>query len=234
MDAAYPLRTLKSGPLRDKVIDALREAIFAGDLAPGTPLRAHLIAAKLGVSQGTVREALLHLEWQGLAIRDDAGSILVIQLTGRQFQQRIRLRSVLEQIALAEAAARMTEEQMAPLEAILARLQQAILDNLYYECTQTDLEFHRAFWRLTDNEVLYRLLDQVVTPMMSYASLLRKKAGEKLSATVLTQTSHQGFIEALRTGDAKVIEEAVMSHAENYNTLYEWGVRHGFLLASGE
>src|SRR3954471_16653208 len=59
------LTPVKSGSLRSLVVDSIREAILAGKLPPGTPLRAFLLARDLGVSQATVREALLQLEHKG-------------------------------------------------------------------------------------------------------------------------------------------------------------------------
>src|SRR3954468_18767308 len=54
----------------DRVADELRRAIFDGELESGTPLREVAIAASLGVSRPTVREALTMLVAEGLATRE--------------------------------------------------------------------------------------------------------------------------------------------------------------------
>ena len=54
----------------DRVADELRRAVFDGELESGTPLREVAIAASLGVSRPTVREALTVLVAEGLATRE--------------------------------------------------------------------------------------------------------------------------------------------------------------------
>src|SRR5690349_4432047 len=54
----------------DRAADELRRAIFEGELESGTPLREVAIAASLGVSRPTVREALTLLVAEGLATRE--------------------------------------------------------------------------------------------------------------------------------------------------------------------
>src|SRR5213080_438765 len=54
----------------DRVAEELRRAVFDGELESGTPLREVAIAASLGVSRPTVREALTVLVAEGLATRE--------------------------------------------------------------------------------------------------------------------------------------------------------------------
>src|SRR4051794_33257916 len=54
----------------DRVAAELRRAVFDGELESGTPLRELAIAASLGVSRPTVREALTVLVAEGLATRE--------------------------------------------------------------------------------------------------------------------------------------------------------------------
>src|SRR3954452_24930831 len=54
----------------DRVADELRRAIFDGELESGTALREGALAASLGVSRPTVREALAVLVAEGIATRE--------------------------------------------------------------------------------------------------------------------------------------------------------------------
>src|SRR3954471_12712774 len=54
----------------DRVAEELRRAVFDGELESGTPLRELALAASLGVSRPTVREALTVLVAEGLATRE--------------------------------------------------------------------------------------------------------------------------------------------------------------------
>ena len=60
--AALPQRKV----FREEVLNAIRDAIFAGELNPGDKIIETFWAKELGVSQAPVREALLQLEGMGL------------------------------------------------------------------------------------------------------------------------------------------------------------------------
>ena len=53
----------------DRVAEELRRAVFDGEVEAGTPLREVALAAAMGVSRSTVREALGLLVGEGLATR---------------------------------------------------------------------------------------------------------------------------------------------------------------------
>src|SRR5215210_9170663 len=53
----------------DRVAEAVREMLFAGELAPGEPLREAALAETFDVARSTVREALQVLATEGLVTR---------------------------------------------------------------------------------------------------------------------------------------------------------------------
>jgi DNA-binding transcriptional ArsR family regulator len=69
-DRGQPDRRLGAGIQRqsttEQAADAIRQAVLSGRLLPGTPLREAALAAELGVSRSTVREAARTLEGEGL------------------------------------------------------------------------------------------------------------------------------------------------------------------------
>ena len=74
----------------DRVADELRRAVFDGELESGTPLREVAIAASLGVSRPTVREALTVLVAEGLATREPNRGVSVATPGGRLRARRLR------------------------------------------------------------------------------------------------------------------------------------------------
>jgi DNA-binding GntR family transcriptional regulator len=80
----------------DRVVDALRSALFAGDLEPGTPLREQPLAAALGVARSTVREAMGLLVTEGLAVREPNKGVTVASLRPAEVADICRARFVLE------------------------------------------------------------------------------------------------------------------------------------------
>jgi DNA-binding GntR family transcriptional regulator len=66
----------------EQAADAVREAILSGLLLPGTPLREAALAADLGVSRSTLREAARTLASEGLVRYQMNRGIVVADITG--------------------------------------------------------------------------------------------------------------------------------------------------------
>jgi DNA-binding GntR family transcriptional regulator len=206
------LRPLKSGPLSTRVFDTLRTAIFTGRLQPGDPLRELHLGRDLHVSQATVREALVQLEQLGLVVRTPNIGTQVTRLSPQDIRERVELRLLLEERALGQAAPRMTSGSFEALGARLDALTDAIGRNDYFEEAQADLAFHRFIWEQSGNRTLYRTLDQLAVPLFAFVSILRGANREKLTDVV---QSHEGIVEALRSGDSGVIGHALRQHFQD-------------------
>ena len=60
------LQKVKRQPIANQVYEAVRDAIFRGDMVPGSHLSEVDLSEQLGVSRAPVREALLQLEGEGI------------------------------------------------------------------------------------------------------------------------------------------------------------------------
>ncbi len=183
----------------------IREGIFQGRFAPGTPLRELSLARELNVSQATIRDALQRLEHAGLVTRKPNVGTTVTRLSPKDVRERVALRSMLEVMAAEAAAGRMTEADFAELERRLGVLGRAIAADSYYEAAQADLEFHRYVWHCSGNEMLCRLLELVAVPLFAFISILRSQGLQRLTAVV---EAHSPLVEALRTRDSQRIQAA--------------------------
>src|SRR4051794_10930439 len=72
-----PLVSLDRSTLRERALSALRTAITSGRYRPGDHLGEVELANGLGISRGTVREALRHLEQEGLVEAGPRGRLRV-------------------------------------------------------------------------------------------------------------------------------------------------------------
>src|SRR5512139_296371 len=84
----------------DRVADALREMLFAGDPAPGEPLRETALAEAFGVARSTVREALQALAAEGLVTRYPNRGVVVTELADHDIEEIYGARLVLESAGL--------------------------------------------------------------------------------------------------------------------------------------
>ena len=63
------------------------------------------LATHLGVSRGTVREALRHLQQEGLVTAGNRGMLRVSTVTPQEVRELFRVRAALEGLAVAEIIA---------------------------------------------------------------------------------------------------------------------------------
>ncbi|MPZ19411.1 MAG: FCD domain-containing protein [Luteitalea sp.] len=209
---SLPLQPLKTGSLSTQVFETLRTAIFAGQFQPGDPLRELHLARDLNVSQATIREALVQLERLGLVVRTPNVGTQVTKLSRQDIAERVELRTILEERALAQAAARMDAAQFTELGRRLGQLTTAMARNDYFEAAQADLAFHRYIWERSGNHTLYRTLDQLAVPLFAFASIVRGATQQHLDDLV---RSHEGLVSALRQNNVQAIRTALRRHFQH-------------------
>lgn len=198
--------------LVDSVKNKVLGKIFNGAFAPGSSMREARLARDFGVSQATVREALLSLERDGLVTREPNIGTTVTRLTTKDIRERVQLRRTLEVQAALEAAKHMGPHEFAELEWLLARMGSFIEQDLYYEEAQADLDFHRYIWACSGNQTLSSVLERLTVPLLAFVSVMRASGMQRLSDVI---PSHQPMIDALRSGDPEKIDSAFREGAQS-------------------
>jgi DNA-binding GntR family transcriptional regulator len=112
-------------PLRTQVIDALRQAILAAEYAPGDRLRERELCERWEVSRNVVREALRHLEADGLVTVIANRGPIVATLTRQDAEALYEARAALEAMAGRLFAERATPQQMTALRGSLRAVETA-------------------------------------------------------------------------------------------------------------
>lgn len=107
------------------VLDALRDRILSGDLAPGMPLRQEVLADELGVSRIPVREALRLLSAEGFVETIPHRGAFVSMLSKAEVKEFFDIRLRLEPWILRDAIARITEAELNLAENVLAQMDNA-------------------------------------------------------------------------------------------------------------
>jgi DNA-binding GntR family transcriptional regulator len=117
--AALPTIDKFAAPLRQQVLDELRQSIIAGRLAPGSRLVERELTAMMGVSRTVVREALRQLESEGLvSIIPNKGPI-VRELTLAEAKDLYSIRAVLEGLAAQRFVENANDTQVEQLQQAL-------------------------------------------------------------------------------------------------------------------
>src|SRR6476661_7471683 len=102
---AEPLSNLDRSTLRERALEALRSAITSGQYRPGDHLSEVALAGHLGVSRGTVREALRHLQQEGLVTAGNRNMLRVSTISPKAVRELFQVRAALEGLAVAEIIA---------------------------------------------------------------------------------------------------------------------------------
>ena len=90
---------------RELILTRLRAAISSGELAAGTHLAEIELSEALGVSRGTLREALRHLQQDGLLTSDSRGRLSVRVVTPQEVGEILDVRCALEGMAFEQICA---------------------------------------------------------------------------------------------------------------------------------
>ena len=136
----------------------IREAIVDGRIPPGEQLREARLVEMLGISRGTVREAIRHLVQEGLVeYRMHHGAFV----KGQGLEDRLDVyvaREAIEMWAARTLVAKKEPADLRNLEAALAimRTREARQKRPTEETIAADLEFHHELVRLAGSERLTR------------------------------------------------------------------------------
>lgn len=214
-----PLSSPRRSALADQVIVELRRQITSGEWPVGSriPTEPELVE-QLGVARNTVREAIRALAHNGLLdIRQGSGTYVLAtsELAGvmhRRFADAdprhvAELRSTLEASAARHAAHRRTEAEVAHLQALLARREDAWAGGDVDAFVEADATFHMAVVKASHNEVLTALYADLGAVLRAF---LRHDVGDELRPE--DHLDHARLVAAIRDGDA----EAAATEAGSY------------------
>ena len=147
------LSHLDRSTLRERTLQALRAAITSGEYRPGDHLGEAELATSLGVSRGTVRQALRHLQQEGLVTAGHRSMLRVTSLSLEEVRELFRVRAALEGLAASQIISSADRGAAADsLRAALARLVEPDTD--FIARVDADLGFHLLLCQLSRNSVL--------------------------------------------------------------------------------
>ncbi len=195
-------------PLREQVLDALRDAIVQGELKPGQPIIENEIAAQLGISRAPVREALQILNSEGLLETIPYHGTTVRALTRSDIEELYGLRSVLEGFAVSRIVALHNPEDVQTLRQFYEEmLEQANQGNLK-QVNNLDRAFHDALIELSRHQLLLSTWGAVALRVRQVMGLLNERN------TDLKQIAynHLPIIEAIAEWDEAKAVSLIQQH----------------------
>ena len=131
----------------DVVYDHVKRRIMMNEFKPEVTLTELGLAHEIGCSQGTIREALLRLQEDGLVTRTARRGTVVTRLTAEEAQEMLVLRRLIETRGAPKAARNVDKEQLAGIASLRDRMDEAAAQGDEYALMEADSEFHLAIFR---------------------------------------------------------------------------------------
>lgn len=195
--AELNLQQIENKPLREKIVDVLRDMLISGELKPGQPLVESKIASQMGVSRVPVREAIQALSSEGLVEITPYRGAVVRRLSRRDIEELYSLRAVLESFAIQRIIMRPNDVVIERLTKCFEDMLAAARANELNRVNQIDRDFHDTLIELADHNLL-SLTWSSVSMRVRQVMALRNRQN-----TDLTQVAynHLPIIEAIAARD---------------------------------
>ena len=186
--------------LHQRGYEALLQLIASGALPPGAQLDEQALAARLGISRTPVRASIARLTQEGLVVNLPYRGAFVRSFTAEEIDGVFQVRAALEGLAARRAAARMTEEQLGTVRALLDECQAALDAGDLATFGQADARFHRALADASGNPTLVEMLESLRLRIQ----VLRDLANNEPGLRERTAVERLRILDALerRDGDA--------------------------------
>jgi DNA-binding GntR family transcriptional regulator len=189
--------------LRERALEMLRRAVTAREIEPGSRLVETELSAAMGISRGTLREALRQLEYEGLIEVGERGRLTVRTLTDSELADMFTVRAALEGLAAATISTRPDRDVLLPeLQTALDALQAA--NGSIGDMVEADLVFHRRLCEASGNAALVRAWETLTGPILF--------AGPVAAVGNMAATRHQDLLDAIASGDPATARSAVDRH----------------------
>ncbi|MGW4063663.1 GntR family transcriptional regulator [Amycolatopsis sp. NPDC004747] len=198
--------------LADGVYEQIRALIMNDGIAPGARVNIDEIARELGVSGTPVREALARLESEELVSRLPLRGYRVTELLNRKEVDDVyALRLLLEPPSAALAAAAMSDQNVALLEAEMATCPAAPAEDAYRDykaLTAHDQRLHELILHLAGNAAVEQAFARTHCHLHFFRLNYNQPFGEQ------TITEHSRIVAALIAGNPAGARKAMTDHLE--------------------
>lgn len=213
-----PLPTLEiqkfAAPLRQQVLDGLRQAIIEGRLAPGARLTERELTEMMGVSRTVIREVLRQLESEGLvAIIPNKGPV-VRELSLAEAKDLYHIRAVLEGLAARLFIENAGEAQIRQLAQALDVVAGAYERGDAQEVLETKNRFYDVLFAGARSETLSSMLGTLHARIWRWRALGLSHPQRSAQRSRESVRNLRAMLAAIRKRDADVAERLTREEAQ--------------------
>jgi GntR family transcriptional regulator, trigonelline degradation regulator len=212
-----PIPTLEvqrlAAPLRQQVLDGLRQAIIEGRLAPGARLIERELTEMMGVSRTVIREALRQLETEGLvAIIPNKGPV-VRELTLGEAKDLYHIRAVLEGLAARLFVENADAARVRTLAQALDVVVEAYAGGDAQRILETKNRFYDVLFEGAGSETLSSMLNTLHARIWRWRALGLSHPGRSPERSEESVRNLRAMLATIRKRDADAAERVTREEA---------------------
>jgi len=219
------------------VYEQIRDAILTGKYSPNQKLIIKELSQDLDVSPMPVREAMNHLEKDGLVKKIPHRGYTVSPLSLGEMEELFALRIVLETFALKSAVVRIEEQSLQKLVDLTGEMKKYIeehekkTDPPSPESEQKKFmsinrEFHLTIVSAAGYTHLPAILHNIFDKSERYMNLLEFVVGLDRGDLI----DHQHIVQAIQSQDREKAEHLITKHIQRVLTeLKQYGIKHDWV-----
>jgi DNA-binding GntR family transcriptional regulator len=210
--AALEIKRVSSA---ERVADALRAMILRGDLEPGQPLREVALAASVGVSRNTIREAIRLLGAEGIVTHQIHRGALVTRLEEDDIADIFRVRRTLELAAL-RATISASPQQLSGLADAVGRIEEAVEVADLLAVIAADQLFHERLIEMLGSRRLSKFFETIQTEILLCLSIVDRSHADPGALAA----EHRELLALITAGELERCAEVMSGHlAQSEETL---------------
>mgnify|MGYP001366209635 CR=1 FL=1 len=208
------LKSIERSTLWDRAYESLKDALLAGKFPPGERVVLRKVADDLGLSPPPVRDAVNRLIDEKVLERGGlgpGGAAIVPLLDEDQFSQLMTVRTSLEPMAAAAAAAHATPAQLDAVEAFLLEMKRSVKENRTDQYLDAHYHFHFGIYAMCGMPIVEEIIESA---WLRCAPTLTLALPENIPS-LRRYASHVATIAALRQGDGEAAAAAIRADIES-------------------
>lgn len=199
---------LQTSSLASVVQQEVERAILAGEYAPGTKLTEAMLASRLGVSRGPVREAFRMLEEAGLVRTEKNRGVFVRDIPIDEAVEIFDLRAAMDDLVGRQLAANITTAQLKEIRALVEAMEKAVKAEDAYNYHLLNLKFHDRLVEMAGN----RKLTAIYRKLIKELSLFRRLNLADGWLLPISAGEHRLILKAIAAGDPEAAGRAMFQH----------------------
>lgn len=192
----------------------LRDRILSGHYAPGDPIPERMVAEELAVSRVPVREALAHLERDGLVAILPRRGAQVRQFSAENMLSLYEARESLEGMAARLTVERVEADYLASFKKQYEQLLDGSIQLDPAAASQLGNDFHEAIAKGSRNLVLIEMLGAIHDRVQLCRRLAYGQASPAWSRRAAEE--HLNIASAIEQGDPDLAEQSMRTHVGNW------------------